>query len=163
MSWWSKQPGQSFQAFLWRHNEYDGVSNHQPNDCLLNRLFRRRSKKHQSSTSLAFVRGIHWWQVNSPHKWPVTRKMFYLMTSSWGMGISIIKMRRSQDCLIFIMGIPIPVRWHLYIEMGPWKVYSLAIGKETIILNVWSSKVCFDQHGVYFCKKHTEMCSLKYD
>ena len=32
--------------------------------------------KHQSSASLAFVRGIHGWQVNSPHKWPVTRKMF---------------------------------------------------------------------------------------
>ena len=29
----------------WRHNERDGVSNHQPHDCLLNRVFRRRSKK----------------------------------------------------------------------------------------------------------------------
>ena len=29
----------------WRHNETDAVSNHQPHDCLLNRLFRRRSKK----------------------------------------------------------------------------------------------------------------------
>ena len=29
-------------------------------------------RKHQSSASLAFVRG----PVNSPHKWPVTRKMF---------------------------------------------------------------------------------------
>ena len=29
----------------WRHNERDSVSNHQPHDCLLNRLFRRRSKK----------------------------------------------------------------------------------------------------------------------
>ena len=28
-----------------RHNKRDGVSNHQPHDCLLNRLFRRRSKK----------------------------------------------------------------------------------------------------------------------
>ena len=28
----------------WRHNGRDGVSNHQPNDCLLNRLFRRRLK-----------------------------------------------------------------------------------------------------------------------
>ena len=37
---------------------------------------RRRSKKHQSSASLAFVRGIHRWPVNSPHKGPVTRKMF---------------------------------------------------------------------------------------
>ena len=33
-------------------------------------------RKHQSSSSLAFVRGTHRWPVDSPHKWPVTRKMF---------------------------------------------------------------------------------------
>ena len=33
-------------------------------------------RQHQSSASLAFVWGIHRWPVNSPHKWPVTRKMF---------------------------------------------------------------------------------------
>ena len=33
-------------------------------------------RKHQSSASLAFVRGIHRWPVNSPHKGPVSRKMF---------------------------------------------------------------------------------------
>ena len=33
-------------------------------------------RKHQSSASLVFVRGINWGSVNSPHKWPVTRKMF---------------------------------------------------------------------------------------
>ena len=33
-------------------------------------------RKHQSSASLAFVRGIHRWPVNSPHKGPVTLKMF---------------------------------------------------------------------------------------
>ena len=33
-------------------------------------------RKHQSSVSLAFVKGIHRGPVNSPHKWPVTRKMF---------------------------------------------------------------------------------------
>ena len=32
--------------------------------------------KHQSSASLAFVWGIHRGPMNSPHKWPVTRKMF---------------------------------------------------------------------------------------
>ena len=32
--------------------------------------------EHQSSASLAFVWGIHRGPVNSPHKWPVTRKMF---------------------------------------------------------------------------------------
>ena len=33
-------------------------------------------RKYQSFASLAFVRGIHRWPVNCPHKWPVTRKMF---------------------------------------------------------------------------------------
>ena len=43
--------------------------------------------KHQSSASLAFVWGIHRGPVNSPHKWPVTRKMFpfddVIMTAHW--------------------------------------------------------------------------------
>ena len=38
----------------WRHNDHDGVWNHRPNGCLLNRLFRRRSKK----TSKLRVTGI---------------------------------------------------------------------------------------------------------
>ena len=33
-------------------------------------------RKHQSSASMAFGWGIHRWPVNSPHKGPVTRKMF---------------------------------------------------------------------------------------
>ena len=49
-----------------------GVSNHHPHDCLLNHLFRHRSKK----TSKLRVTGLCAWPVNSPHKWPVTRKMF---------------------------------------------------------------------------------------
>ena len=35
-------------------------------------------RKYQSSESLAFVRGIHWWPVNSPHKAPVMWKKFPL-------------------------------------------------------------------------------------
>ena len=36
----------AFQNTLrWRHNDHAGVSNHQPHGCLLNRLFRRKSKK----------------------------------------------------------------------------------------------------------------------
>ena len=38
----------------WHHNEHDGVSNHQPHHCLLNRLSRRRSKK----TSKLCVTGL---------------------------------------------------------------------------------------------------------
>ena len=33
-------------------------------------------RKHQSSASLAFMKGIHQWLVYSPHKGPVTQKMF---------------------------------------------------------------------------------------
>ena len=60
----------------WRHNDRHGVSNHQPRDCLLNRLSDADKTKHQSSASLALMRGIHRGPVNFPHKWPVTRKMF---------------------------------------------------------------------------------------
>ena len=58
------------QALHWRHNGRDSVSNHQPHDCLFNGLFRRRSKK--TWKHRVTVRG----PVNSPHKWPVTLKMF---------------------------------------------------------------------------------------
>ena len=35
----------SVMSLHWRHNGHDSVSNHQPHDCLLNRLVKRRSKK----------------------------------------------------------------------------------------------------------------------
>ena len=41
-------------SLQWRHNERDGVSKHQPHDCLLNSLFRRRSQK----TSTLRVTGL---------------------------------------------------------------------------------------------------------
>ena len=41
-------------SLQWRHNGRDGVSNHQPHHCLLNRLFRRRSKK----TSKLYITGL---------------------------------------------------------------------------------------------------------
>ena len=50
--------------------------------------------KHQSSASLAFVWGIHQGLVNSPHKWPVTRKMFPFD--------DVIMLRRSVDCSLHI-------------------------------------------------------------
>ena len=47
----------------WRHNERDDVSNHQPGDCFLNRLFRRRSKK-----ILDYIKAPRHWSLwgNSP-------------------------------------------------------------------------------------------------
>ena len=62
ITWYQKQlhPCVSLQ---WRHNERDGVSNHQPHDCLLNRLFRRRSNK----TSKLRVTGL----CAGNRRWPV--------------------------------------------------------------------------------------------
>ena len=60
-------------ALQWRHNGRDSVSNHQPHDCLLNRLFRCRSKK----TSKLRVRWIP--RTNGQKH----GKGFHLMTSSW--------------------------------------------------------------------------------
>ena len=85
-------------SLRWRYSGRGSVSNHQPHDCLLNRLFRRcvaNHRKHQSSASLAFVWGIHRGPVNSPHKWSVTRKMFrfddVIMVTGrhrrWGVGV----------------------------------------------------------------------------
>ena len=59
-------------ALQWRHNGHDDVSNHQPHGRLLNRLFRRRSKK----TSKLRVTGLCVGISPGPHKGPVTRKMF---------------------------------------------------------------------------------------
>ena len=64
----------TLQSLRWRHNGHGGVSNHQPHHCLLNLYSGADQRKHQGSASLAFVRGIHRGPVNSPHKWPVTRK-----------------------------------------------------------------------------------------
>ena len=69
----AKVPERSLQ---WRHNERDGVANHKPHDCILNRLFKAHVK-------LNIKAPPHWplwgvfppWPVNSRHKGPVTRKM----------------------------------------------------------------------------------------
>ena len=62
-------------------------------------------RKHQSSASLAFVRGIHRRPVNSPHKWPVTRKMFPF-----------------DDVIMIKMGY---LKWPYCMEKEPWiEVYT---------------------------------------
>ena len=64
-------PGQpcACLALLWRHNGLDGVSNHQPHDYLLNRLFRCRSKK----TSKLHVTGLCAGNSSVTGEFPVQR------------------------------------------------------------------------------------------
>ena len=87
---WNPRTAQSV-TLLWHHDDHDGVSNHQPHGCLLNRLFRRRSKKTSKLRVTGLCVGNSPGPVNSPHKGPVTWKMFpfddVIMISpktSWG-------------------------------------------------------------------------------
>ena len=69
----------SSQSLKWHHNESDCVSNHQPHDCLLNRLFRRRSKKTSK------LRGTGLCAGNSPGKgeFPAQRASYAENVSIW--------------------------------------------------------------------------------
>ena len=55
-------------SLRWRDNENDGVPNHQRLDIYSTVCSNADQRKHQNSASLAFVREIHRWPVNSPHK-----------------------------------------------------------------------------------------------
>ena len=63
--------------------------------------------KHQSSASLAFVRGIHWWPVNSPHKGPITPNIFPFHDV-------ILKIGNID---IGVNALPSNVKWVLPVEM----------------------------------------------
>ena len=76
-------------------------------------------RKHQSSASLAFVRGIHRWPVSSSHRGPVTRKSFHLMTSPWDGRHSVVT--RILGCYpCYITCIPLPFDVCIYTKTEPW-------------------------------------------
>ena len=63
-------------SLQWRHNERDGGSSHQHHICLLNRLFRRRSKKTSKLRVTGLCEGNSPATGEFPPKWPVARKLF---------------------------------------------------------------------------------------
>ena len=71
-------------------------------------------RKHQSSASLAFVRGISRWPVNSPHKGPVTQKMF---------PFDDVIMWLSDDCNVNRRNRT--GKHYLHSETGPWLLFSM--------------------------------------
>ena len=147
----------------WCHNEHDGILNNWHLNCLLNRLFRHRSKK----TSKLHVTGLCEANppvtVDSPHKGPVTWKIFpcddvfmisvriYISVKdkkiSSCMGISFVKITWSWDCLISVTGISMLTWQHLYVEIAPGH-FQYNFFKNMIISNraawatVLSKKTC---------------------
>ena len=63
-------------SLQWRHYGRDGVWNHQPHDCLLNRLLRRGSKKTSKARVTDLCAGNSPVTGEFPTQMPVTRKMF---------------------------------------------------------------------------------------
>ena len=97
----------------WRHNERDSVSNHRRLYCLLNCLFRRRSK----NTSKLRVTGLYAgnWPVNSSHKGPVTRKMTSsCATSSLPAGAGTVNSTNNSG----------NIKWKIIFDHGPGWVHT---------------------------------------
>ena len=111
-------------SLLWRHNWHNGVSNHQPHDCLLSHLFKRRSKK----TSKLRVTGLC---VNSPHKGLVTRKSFPF-----------------DDVIIWddYRNHVIRIHWSYYCAMTDNKYFYVRFVVKTDIIIV---KVCYEKHFLF--------------
>ena len=79
-------------------------------------------RKHQSSASLAFVRGTHRRPVKSPRKWPVTRKMFpfddvimqFGLIVSWTLGtnLSVIEWKQKMLSRRYVWKSRLPIGGH---------------------------------------------------
>ena len=85
----------------WRHNERDCVSNHRRLDCLLNRYSSVDQRRHQSSASLAFVRGTHRWPLDFSHKGPVVPKMLPFDNVITSADSSLFRLRGHQSPSVF--------------------------------------------------------------
>ena len=103
-------------SLRWRYNGRDGVSNHQPRHCLLNRLFRQRSKK----TSKLRVTGQDRWIPRTNGQ--LRGKCLHLMTSSWCKKVWYVTTRAASHgaCLALI-----PLRNEIqYYAFSVFKVYA---------------------------------------
>ena len=109
-------------------------------------------RKHQSSASLAFVRGIHRRPVNSPHKWPITRQMFpfddVIMIN--------LNLMKCVDCLYIAEWYPpgltelmIGIPQHIFID-EIWWVNWECHGQNTRAPSQY--KDCFAGMGVFIIK-----------
>ena len=104
-------------------------------------------RKHQSSASLAFVKGIHRWPVNSLHKGPVTRKMFPLHDVI----IHVSSLRCTGIISVHIQ------KWYyqrypsitrMYLKKMFLKLHSLFAGVDESTHHVWPSDTIWRQRSL---------------
>ena len=125
-------------SLQWRHNDHDSVSNHQPYDCLLNRLFRRRSKKTSKLRVTGLCVGNSPGPVNSPHKGPVTRKMFPfddVIMFHWKRKSPLIHKLSVVSHIVQFAG-----HQHLF---KPMKWFHLLFGSKIICRSIFNPGLCW--------------------
>ena len=98
-------------SLQWRHNGCDGVSNHQPLDCLLKCLFMRRSKK----TSKLRVTGLCAWNSPVTGEFPEQMASNTKIVSIWW---------RHHYHQTKALSIPNNTKWHI----SPTIIYNVKIG-----------------------------------
>ena len=131
-------------SLQWRHNGHDSVSNHQPRDCLLNHLFRRRSKKTSKLRVTGLCVGNSPWTSEFPaqmasnaenvsiwwrHQGVPRNQQHVSHGLTWGCGISnALATEMLQSCtkpLIWCMGYGLMSDWHqaiftMTLFIPPW-------------------------------------------
>ena len=136
-------------SLQWRHNGNDSVSNHRPYDCLLNRLFRRRSKK----TSKLRVTGLC--AGNSPEtgEFPAQMASYAENASIWWRHHVMLCFEETLRCIYTIGKI-----WNI------WKAQ-----REHSYLTCWfarngfapaTNKYC-DFNVNFMCRVMVEKCNLQ--
>ena len=147
-----------FWPLRWRHNMGDSVSNHQPHHCLPNRLFRRRSKKTSKLRVTGLCVGNSPGPVNSPHKRPVTQKMFafgdiimtldYFGSNIWtGSRYSKYEKRKNIEA-IWVLGVGVVKCESVTVYTWHWP-----LGDVAIIIKVLSSNSCYSSNSREFPAK----------
>ena len=102
---------------------------------------RTRQRKHQSPASLAFVRGIHRWPVNFPHKGPAPRKIFpfddVIMISDYMPHITMCEITYLYRNL----------SWTMWVKGGPCSVLSHYLNHNQAPSNYLSHDFICNFHG----------------
>ena len=109
---------QSRWTLQWRHNERDGVSNHQFHDCLLKRLFRRRSKKIS--------------------KRRVTRRVTSEFPTPWANNAKIASIWWCHHALLTKVQLR-KKQFHFMMSSCTWWIVCIMLEKQCILHNSWTT------------------------
>ena len=121
----------------WRHNERDGVSNHQPHDCA-----DTVERKLQSSESLALWGEFtdDWW--NPLTKCQQSGKYFYFMTSLWTCTVLTVMLDTFTFTILWLSMIFV-ARMMLYnvVDEKSWNLAALRVFSWLTLLHIYLGNV----------------------